>query len=217
MKLINKKRTFLKNRSSILWILLLLSITAITACSSGSSLTKAGVDESSNANVLTGIFLDSPVEGLNYQTATMNGITDDAGTFMYHDGETIAFYIGDVMLGAALAKHLMTPIDLVPEAVDETHPTVTNICRLLQSLDWDGDLTNGIMITDAMHTEISGRMVDFSKSPDEFFDYDVEAFFNTMHILGVLGGEGDRGFRTPADAQNHFRQTLMDNMHNGGS
>ena len=124
------------------------------------------------------------------------------------------------MLGSALGKHIMTPIDLVPEAVDETHPTVTNICRLLQSLDWDGDLTNGIMITDAMHTEISGRMIDFTKSVDEFFDYDVEAFFNTMHMLGVFSDEGDRGFRSPIDARSHFRQTLMDNMdnmHNGGS
>lgn len=213
MKQANKKLTFLKYRFSILWILLLFCIAAITACSSGSSLTEAGVDDSSNANALTGIFLDSPVEGLNYQTVTMSGITDNAGTFMYHEGETITFFIGDVMLGSATGKQIMTPIDLVPEAVNEMHPTVTNICRLLQSLDWDGDLTNGIMITEAMRTELSGRMIDFTKSPEEFVDYDIEAFFDTMHTLGAFSDGGYRELHTPADAQNHFRHTLMDNMH----
>ena len=70
----------------------------------------------------------------------MSGITDGAGTFMYHEGESITFLVGDIMLGSAPGNFIMTPIDLVPGAVDETHPTVTNICRLLQSLDQDGNL-----------------------------------------------------------------------------
>ena len=131
---------------------------------------------------------------------------------MYHDGETVTFFIGNLMLGVAPGKQIMTPIDMVPEAVDETHPTVTNISRLLQSIDWDGDPQNGIMITDAIRSEMSGRMIDFTKSMDEFDDYDVEAFFNTMHILGAFIGGENRGLRTPVEAQNHFRQTLMDRM-----
>ena len=62
---------------------------------------------------LTGMFIDSPVEGLEYETPTHTGITDAAGTFMYHEGDTIRFYIGDIMLGEAMAKSMMTPVDLV--------------------------------------------------------------------------------------------------------
>lgn len=218
MKLLNNKQNFLKFKNSILGILLLFGIISISACSSDSytSTNTAGSDDS---NTLTGVFIDSPVKGLYYQTVSMSGMTDNSGTFMYHEGELISFFIGDVMLGSALAKQTMTPIDLVPGALDETHPIVTNICRLLQSLDWDADLTNGITITDAMHTEISGRIIDFSKSPGEFFDYDLEAFFNSMTILGMFSDGGHRELRTSIDAQNHFRRTLMnnkDNMHYGG-
>ena len=99
-------------------ILLLFGLSTITACASGSntSTETGGGDNSNNSNALTGVFLDSPVEGLNYQTATMSGITDKDGSFMYHDGETVTFFIGSLMLGVAPGKQIMTPIDIVPEA-----------------------------------------------------------------------------------------------------
>lgn len=214
MKLTNTKRNFSKNRSSILWIFLLFIITTITACSGGSStLTdmREG-DSATSANVLTGVFLDSPVGGLNYQTATMSGLTDENGTFMYHEGETVTFLIGDVMLGSALGNNIMTPIDLVPGALDETHPIVTNICRLLQSLDQDGNLDNGIMITEVMHAEMTDRMIDITLGVAEFEDYDMEALFNSLNILGAFNDGGRRVLRSPVEAQDHFRQSLMENM-----
>jgi hypothetical protein len=216
MKQTNKKRNFSKNRSSIFWIFLLFIITTITACSGGSStLTDISEGDGANsANVLTGIFLDSPVGGLNYQTATMDGLTDENGTFMYYEGEVVTFLIGDVMLGSALGNNIMTPIDLVPGALDETHPTVTNICRLLQSLDQDGNLDNGIMITEVMHAEMTDRMIDITLGMAEFEDYDMEALFNSLNILGAFSDGGHRVLRTPLEAQDHFRQSLMENMGN---
>ena len=198
-----------KYKKITFFFFLLTSLATITACSGGSSSTATGSD---SLNLLSGVFLDAPVEGLNYQTATMNGITDENGTFMYHEGETVAFMIGDLMLGSAPGSDIMTPIDLVPGAVDETDPTVTNICRLLQSLDWDGDLTNGIMITDTMRSEISGRMIDFNKDPSEFNGYDVQAFFDTMNTLGGFQYGDYQELMTPLDAQYNFQQTLMNHM-----
>ena len=201
-----------KYKKSTFFFFLLTSLTTITACSGGSSSTANSIDNTGSPNLLTGVFLDAPVEGLNYQTATMNGITDENGTFMYHEGETVAFMIGDLMLGSAPGSDIMTPIDLVPGAVDETDPTVTNICRLLQSLDWDGDLTNGIMITDTMRSEISG-MIDFNKDPSEFNDeYDVQAFFDRMNMLGGFQYGEYRELMTPMDAQYNFQLTLMNHM-----
>jgi hypothetical protein len=197
-------------RKSVLpFFLLAAGLTTITACSGGSSTTSAPTP-------LTGVFLDAPVQGLNYRTGTMNGITDANGTFRYQEGEEITFMIGDVMLGSAPGSHLMTPLDLVPGAVDESDPTVTNICRLLQSLDWDGDLADGIMLTEAMRSEISGRMIDFTKDPAAFNDYDIQAFFDTMNTLGGFQNGERRDLMTPQEAQDHFHQTLtghIDYMH----
>jgi hypothetical protein len=62
--------------------LLLATLATTTACSGGgSSSPVTSVD-----NPLTGVFVDAPVEGLNYKTETMNGITDENGTFKYHVG-----------------------------------------------------------------------------------------------------------------------------------
>lgn len=212
MKLTNTKRNVSKNRNSIVLVLLLFGMTTITACSGGSTSTAPGVDGSDSSTALTGVFLDSPVGGLNYQTASMSGITDSAGTFMYHEGETITFLIGDIMLGSAPGNFIMIPIDLVPGAVDETHPTVTNICRLLQSLDQDGNLANGIMITEVMHSEMTGRMIDITQGVGEFENYDMEALFNSLNVLGAFSDGDNRVLLTPVEAQSHFRQTLMGNM-----
>jgi len=204
-------------KKSVVLFFLLVGMTAITACSGGSSSTATGADGSGSPNLLTGVFLDAPVAGLNYQTATMSGSTDVDGTFMYHEGESVTFSIGDVMLGSAPGDHIMTPIDLVPGAVDETDPTVTNICRLLQSLDQDGNLENGIMITELMQSEMTGRMIDITLGVGEFQDYDMEALFNSLNMQGAFSDGKNRVLRTPMQAQSHFRQMLMDNMGPGGS
>ena len=197
-----------KYKKIALPFLLLATLATTSACSGGgSSSPAASVD-----NPLTGVFVDAPVEGLNYQTETMSGITDENGTFKYHEGETVTFMIGDLMLGSAPGSDIMTPIDLVPGAFDETDPTVTNICRLLQSLDWDGDLSNGIMITDTMRSEISGRMIDFTKDVSTFNDYDVQAFLDTMNMLGGFQNGENRELMTPLDAQYNFQQTLTNHM-----
>jgi len=43
---------------------------------------------------LQGIFLDSPVQGLEYQTRTQSGITNEKGEFNYLEGETVTFLVG---------------------------------------------------------------------------------------------------------------------------
>jgi len=209
MKLHHLTTILKQHKTSVLLFALFAGISTLAACSGGSSSNTAGSAAASSANTLSGVFFDAPVQGLNYQTATMSGITDENGIFMYHDGETVTFAIGDVMLGSAPGSPMMTPIDLVPGAADETDPTVTNMCRLLQSLDADGDLGNGITINDRARAEMNGRMIDFAKSMADFNDYDVQAFFDSMYAMGGFTGGGYRQLQTPAEAQEHFRQTLM--------
>src|SRR5690242_1123835 len=75
----------------------------------------------------SGIFLDSPVDGLEYRAFTpsgevvRSGVTADGGKFLYKDGEVVSFHIGDISLGEAFANAQITPVDLVPGAFNETN------------------------------------------------------------------------------------------------
>jgi hypothetical protein len=55
-----------KYKKSTFFFFLLTSLATITGCSGGSSSTATGIDNTGSSNLLTGVFLDAPVEGLNY-------------------------------------------------------------------------------------------------------------------------------------------------------
>ena len=93
-------------------------------------------DSNSNKTTNTGTFVDSPVEGLKYETATLSGYTDNQGRFQYKDGETITFKIGNLELGSAKGDKLITPLTLTGESdLDNISNKATNIARILQTLD----------------------------------------------------------------------------------
>jgi len=78
----------------------------------------------------TGTFVDSPVEGLSYKTATLSGFTDNQGRFQYKDGETVTFKIGNLVIGSGLASRVISPF-----SISDNNVTAVNIARLLQTLD----------------------------------------------------------------------------------
>lgn len=183
-------------------------LTIMAGCDDGGSNGSGGAVPASE-NAVEGVFVDSRVEGLEYKTDTHSGMTDSYGTFRYQEGETIIFSIGDVVLGQAQAKEIVTPIDLVPGAFDETDPAVTNICRFLQSLDVDGDLENGIKITEEIRKEVNGRTIDFTLSVAQFEDDAIlQNLFDTLNVMDFFMDDAPRELCSVAAAQNHLRDTL---------
>lgn len=171
-------------------------------CDSGNGGTPTSV-------ISSGVFVDSPVKGLEYKTATREGLTETDGSFRYADGETVAFYIGNIFLGETAAKGVITPIDLIAGAVDETEPTVTNICRLLQSLDQDGNPDNGITISAETRRELKDRPIDLELSVSDFEnDTDVQSLFNVLNALGIFSHEEERTLIPAEQARSHLRITL---------
>lgn len=82
-----------------------------------------------------GALVDAPVAGVRYESGALAGITGDSGEFRYEVGNTIRFFIGDIVLGQpVMGKAVITPLDLVANGAADT-PAVINIARLLQSLD----------------------------------------------------------------------------------
>ena len=113
----------------------------------------------------TGVFLDSAVIGIGYRTETLSGTTDAEGKYKYLAGETVTFFIGGLEFPATAATGIVTPLSIAATD-DVTNTAVINMARLLQTLDQDGDPSNGISIT---QTAIdSAEPVDFSMSTTEF-------------------------------------------------
>lgn len=138
---------FEKNR--LLRALIAAGLTSgLVACGGGSSGSSGGGDNPPNdppsSTELTGQFVDSPVGGLEYQRSgkgTTTYLTNDNGQFQYQDGETVTFKIGQFTLGSAQGGATISPRDIAQDA------GAISVARVLQTLDEDGDPTNGITIS----------------------------------------------------------------------
>ena len=53
---------------------------------------------SGSTTILTGRFLDSAVEGIDYTSGSVSGTTDSSGTFQYTQGQTVSFSVRDVTI-----------------------------------------------------------------------------------------------------------------------
>jgi hypothetical protein len=174
-----------------IWLTAALLLT-LTACGGGGDSTTA------IETVSTGVFIDSAVEGLQYETATQSGTTNSLGEYDYLAGETVTFSIGGIVLGSTIAGPVVTPLSLVPDATSATNPVVTNIVRLLLSLDSDGDPDNGITISSEVTTAANNLAVDFSVA-DLSADDGITSLLNNIQSITLV---------SESVAQNHFNQTL---------
>lgn len=116
------------------------------------------------AETQTGVFRDSEVGGLKYETETKSGITDADGEFEYLEGETVTFYVGNIAIGSGPASEEMTPISIAStENASIDSPEVKNIAAFLQTLDSDNDPSNGISISAETSSAITIDAIDFTQ------------------------------------------------------
>ena len=183
-------------------------VAALTACGGGSD-SSSDDNDSSTPTVLTGVFLDSPVAGMTYNTQTQTGTTNSDGEFNFIDGETIVFSIGQVEFPSGLAGKTVTPIDLAADATttEQKENEVINMLRLLQTLDADGNPENGITISDDAATAAT-QAVDFSVPTAEFEQNDA------VVALVTDGGQAVpvTGLVSPETATEHFEDQLSNEL-----
>jgi hypothetical protein len=151
-----------------------------------------------------GTFVDSLVEGLEFNAGGLIGTTDSTGQFFYDPGTPVTFFVGGIAVGTGPGQAVMTPVTLVPGAVDETNGTVINIVRFLMSIDDDRDPDNGIQISDAVREVARGLTVDFTFPPSTFAG-------NNGAALGALSAATSAGGTTVSElaAQDHLRKSLL--------
>ena len=172
-----------------------LGVLLLAGCGGG------GGSDGPQVQTLTGYFVDAPVAGVTYATATQSGVTGANGAFSYVAGERVRFAIGDIELGNAAAGETVTPVDLVSGAADETDNRVTNMVRLLMTLDADGDASNGIQVPERAATAATGVTLDFDMAP--------EAFSTDAALSGYLAAANVSASLVDAQAaQRHLDATL---------
>jgi hypothetical protein len=174
--------------------------TALTGCGGGSD----SSPQTSPPEIHTGIFTDSPVKGLYYETETQSGLTNDAGEFTYVEGETITFKIGSTNLGITKAQAVVTPFTLtgvralkyqteITNAFSSQSPNsfekAINIATLLQGLDNDGNPINGIDLGNS-HQKLSAINIPLltkSKSFTSSQEYaEARLIMQTQHSMSFI-------------------------------
>ena len=181
---------FLFIRSFIFGITILF---VLTGCGGGGGTN----NESSIVSSEVGIFLDSPVMGIVYDTPSFSGKTDELGRFSFNAGESIVFSIGDITLPATSARDVVHVSDIFGGSIDDQN--VINLARLLLTLDEDNNPDNGISISNTAFAASLGINIDFS-SPS----------FETDVINYVANAGGSVVLVPENDAVNHIQETLVE-------
>jgi hypothetical protein len=86
------------------------------------------------------------IAGVPYVAGSQSGVTDANGTFHYEAGGTIHFTLAGVSTRDAAGAAQLSPYQLAASGACTGSSELDHLLQLLDSLDADGDLTNGIAL-----------------------------------------------------------------------
>ena len=174
------------------------ALLALAGCGGGGS--------SGDAPIQSGVFTDSAVAGLSYTTSSgLSGVTDQEGRFQFREGDKVIFKLAGVTIGEATGATILTPAHISEEG--EEGNRFTNLLILLQTLDSDGDPSNGIGLPANVDGIRLARVVErldldpadfINPSPD---DDDIVSGFGDLE---ELARDHEREIVAPEDARKHF-------------
>jgi len=175
-------------RTKVLSSSLALSVVlALTGC--------GGSDDSSTATAVatgTGYYLDSAVSGVHYLCGSITGTTNSEGAFTFQAGKECTFKVDEIVIKSIPSAELTNQVKIVEDNV--------TVARFLQTLDADGDATNGIEIT----PEITQALHDgnISKLPTDDTELD-EVYLHVKNEVTDYNGT----VVTVEDAESHLSDT----------
>ena len=156
---------------------LICGAAALYACgggggsSSGGGTNNDGGGAGGSGEVRSGQFVDAAVANIAYTTSPSgtSGFTDDNGFFDFESGDTVTFSARGVDLPSVPATGKVTINDFDKVSTKDSDDLGLNIAILLQSLDSDGDASNGIQIPDETEeTADKAANVDFDQPVGSF-------------------------------------------------
>jgi len=149
------------------------------------------------AKTVTAYFLDAPVEGLKYKTDGKYFYTGANGEFNCTEGHDVEFIVGNTVIGRSVkcSEGYITPLNLFDAKKDEIdkNKELVNTVVLLQSLDSDGEVNNGITITKFEDEKLAAVKIDLN---------DDESVKRAVSYVGKESVDADK-------ALEHFTATLF--------
>jgi len=144
--------------------------------------------DTTTSTAVTGVFTDSAVAGLNYECSSgTTETTNSLGQFTCNTGDTVTFSLGEYVIGSSTVAATITPYTLYPNNT----AAAVNVAQLLQTLDSDGDSSNGITVPHGFNT-LDALTVALT---DTSFDTEIQTFLAQTLVLETV-------------AQDHLNDTL---------
>ncbi len=157
--------------SKITVLALAISAIMLTACHDDNDDKSTSTPTPTPATVIkTGVLIDAAVSGIRYDSGSQQGTTDATGQFKYQGNENIQFKLGNINLGYAKASDilLLKALNNGVNGRGNLSDTTLNRAVLLQTLDNDGDSSNGIQISSATADKLKAASIAFNTTPTEF-------------------------------------------------
>ncbi len=194
-------------------LVLALGLLPLAGCGGGDS---SDNSDSSSDPTPYAYYVDASVAGINYVCGSKTGTTDQDGKFFFDSGESCTFSIGTITL-KTISSDVMNELKS-GETVQETD---TVIAQILQNLDDDGDLTNGIRISvdpnststtktkaEAFVTAMEAAEIS-NLSDVDLSDVSAETTQAVINsVITVVNDAGDT-FITADDAATHLFNTIL--------
>jgi len=191
-------------------VVLFFLILQLTACGGG------GESSSPAENIVTdpivvvpvpdnsiGVLLDSPIEGIKYESTSNSGVTNPSGEFTFNPSEIVSFYIGDVLIAEISPEFIVTPLLLMSDS-DPKSEVVLNFIRLIQTLDNDNNPDNGINITEEIAQQVTTAVGNDTLS----FQMSTDTFENSSIVQNILINTSNSTLVSKDVAYDHLIQSL---------
>jgi hypothetical protein len=172
----------------------LASASLLVACGGGGSSSSPPPTVTGSQS---GILTDAAVQGVSYRTSSgVTGVTGPNGEYNFNPGDTVQFTLGGLTLGNVTATGIISPIQLAGSDANK----LNNLLVLFQSLDTDGNPSNGITIPSGSAGAVPSSL-NLSQSTSTFASGSNTALVTAMNAGGIT-----RSVTTQASATAHFKE-----------
>jgi len=173
----------------------------------GSGCGGSSTSTSSSSEVGTSFYIDSAVKGISYSCGTQSGTTDTNGTFTYEVGKTCKLSLGDIPLRTLAVEELVDGASF--------HEKNLTVARVLQSVDEDGNASNGITLDSTVLTALKSASI-------KEFPSSIAKLNELISIVESvpLKDSSNRNFVDENNAQSHLdgvAETLLKELISGGT
>jgi len=161
-----------------------MSVTAailLTGCGGGD-------DTATTPTASTGYYVDAAVSGVSYVCGDQNGTTGTDGSFKFQKDQGCTFSLAGITLRTIAAANLVDQVKILEDNV--------SVAQMLQTLDTDGNASNGITITPAVIAAV--KTANITTPPVD--DAAATAFYTAVqNVTGYTGSA-----KTTADTNAHL-------------